>query len=336
MFNTLYCIIMKRRSLKLVLFCVFAICFLSCDKTETYTIMVRSDNSIMGTTSGSGKYAANTEVVIKAFPNSGYEFDKWQDGNTDNPRTIIVSSDYEFVAYFKVKGQGGEDDDDDDEDDSGDEDNDDTHDTGQVIDHEGNVYSTVKIGNTWWMSENMKAISTKNGTVILTIPAQGHSSNEDPMCYCYGDSYSTAGAEGRLYNWPAAQAVCPEGWHLPTTQEWRNMIQEVGSHPENVFGGNVENVSKALASTSGWLQSSVAGTPGNSPSTNNRVGFSCYAAGKFESDQFSAQTADACLWTATDFHEQAYSYTMSYDKTYMELGLKNKNNGHSVRCVKND
>ncbi|MBO7316842.1 MAG: InlB B-repeat-containing protein, partial [Paludibacteraceae bacterium] len=40
------------------------------------------------------------EVVIEAEANSGYEFVKWSDGNTDNPRTIMITSDTTFTAIF--------------------------------------------------------------------------------------------------------------------------------------------------------------------------------------------------------------------------------------------
>lgn len=46
------------------------------------------------------------EVMITATADEGYEFEKWQDGNTVNPRTITISSDLEvleYVASFKAK-----------------------------------------------------------------------------------------------------------------------------------------------------------------------------------------------------------------------------------------
>ena len=37
-----------------------------------------------------------------AMPNAGYQFDKWNDGNTSSVRTVNVSKNESFVAQFKV------------------------------------------------------------------------------------------------------------------------------------------------------------------------------------------------------------------------------------------
>lgn len=42
----------------------------------------------------------NNTAVITATPLSGYRFDHWQDGNNDNPRTVTVTSDVTYTAYF--------------------------------------------------------------------------------------------------------------------------------------------------------------------------------------------------------------------------------------------
>ena len=68
--------------------------------TETYTITVRSANLFQGTVYGGGTYPVNTAVQIGANPTSGYYFSGWQDGDMNNPRTIIVTEDAEYVASF--------------------------------------------------------------------------------------------------------------------------------------------------------------------------------------------------------------------------------------------
>ena len=66
----------------------------------TYTITVRSYSTAMGTVFGSGTYQVNTVVNIGAIPNDGYHFVGWQDDDMNNPRTITVTEDAEYVAYF--------------------------------------------------------------------------------------------------------------------------------------------------------------------------------------------------------------------------------------------
>ncbi len=52
---------------------------------------------------GNGIYQEGTQVELFVTPNEGYTFDHWQDGNTENPRTIRVDDDMEFTAIFKKK-----------------------------------------------------------------------------------------------------------------------------------------------------------------------------------------------------------------------------------------
>lgn len=67
---------------------------------ETYTITATSADPSMGEVTGGSNYLAGEAAVLTAIPHSGYVFDHWNDGETMNPRTITVSSDTSFVAYF--------------------------------------------------------------------------------------------------------------------------------------------------------------------------------------------------------------------------------------------
>ena len=61
-----------------------------------------------GTTTGSGKYAAGTQVTISANPNSGWAFSKWSDGNTSKSRQLTVDKDYTLEAQFIELVGGGD------------------------------------------------------------------------------------------------------------------------------------------------------------------------------------------------------------------------------------
>ena len=65
-----------------------------------YTISVTSNNTAWGTTEGSGTYAKGSEVQIRAIPRNSFEFVKWDDGATDNPRTINVTANAAYKAIF--------------------------------------------------------------------------------------------------------------------------------------------------------------------------------------------------------------------------------------------
>ncbi len=67
---------------------------------DQHTITVESDDTGMGTVSESGTYDYGTEIQISASARDGYQFVSWNDGNTDNPRTITVVADATYIASF--------------------------------------------------------------------------------------------------------------------------------------------------------------------------------------------------------------------------------------------
>ena len=77
---------------------VAAIMFTSCKKE--YTIIVQSNNESWGSVEGSGTYTKRTVISIGAISNKGYQFAKWDDGNTDNPRTITIEKNATYTAVF--------------------------------------------------------------------------------------------------------------------------------------------------------------------------------------------------------------------------------------------
>jgi len=98
-----------------------------------------------------------------------------------------------------------------------------------IDNRDGNVYKTVKIVDQVWMAENLKYLPD------VTSPSV--SSETNPYYYVYGysgtnvedamalDNYHTYGV---LYNWPAANEACPEGWHLPTGDEIAELNLNLG------------------------------------------------------------------------------------------------------------
>ncbi|MDR1203676.1 MAG: T9SS type A sorting domain-containing protein [Tannerellaceae bacterium] len=67
-----------------------------------YHLIVSAGNPAMGIVTGEGYYPENTPVIITATPNNGYRFIQWNDGNTQNPRTITIIRDTSFTAEFEV------------------------------------------------------------------------------------------------------------------------------------------------------------------------------------------------------------------------------------------
>lgn len=93
----------------------------------------------------------------------------------------------------------------------------------QITDTDGNIYSTVQIGDQCWMAENLNTGVKKNISQVYTY--------DDGIIekFCYGDLISNCDNYGALYYWremmnwgntAGAQGICPEGWHIPTDEEW--------------------------------------------------------------------------------------------------------------------
>jgi hypothetical protein len=72
------------------------------DTTIIYHITASANNALMGIVNGSGDYMTNTTVTINATANQTYRFVQWNDGDTNNPRTITVISDTTFIAMFVI------------------------------------------------------------------------------------------------------------------------------------------------------------------------------------------------------------------------------------------
>ena len=76
------------------------IAYFEMDEITYYTVTVNSANPAMGTVSGTGSVREGRTTQISATANTGYHFTQWQDGNTDNPRTITVNGNVTYTASF--------------------------------------------------------------------------------------------------------------------------------------------------------------------------------------------------------------------------------------------
>ena len=158
---------------------------------------------------------------------------------------------------------------------------------------------------------------------------------DDGAPVCFNATIPDVPHPCHLYNWVAANSVCPEGWRLPSMEEWSEMIHDVGSHGTWCFNGDPNNVSKALSAPNGWQLSEIPGTPGYHRNENNVSGLGLLPAGVVDQGVSSLQTCNGFYWTSSELNSTVgYHYTVYYDKTSVTLNLNNKSRAHSVRCVK--
>jgi uncharacterized protein (TIGR02145 family) len=210
-----------------------------------------------------------------------------------------------------------------------------------VTDHEGNVYNTVQIGTQCWTKTNMREVpaNATDGT------SSGASSNTEPYYYVNPDVDATV--YGYYYNWPAANQVCPEGWHLPDSTEWKTMLVYVSTAKETNdsykyrCGGDSTYIARALATDGDyWLRSSVSESypcePEYDLSQNNKTGFSAVPAGTWTPNNGFDRVGDiADFWISSMFASyDAYNYYLrfSYERVYRNNDMRW--DAISVRCLR--
>ena len=196
---------------------------------------------------------------------------------------------------------------------------------------DGRTYKTVVIGSQTWMAENLN-YKTDNS-------------------YCYKDSAKNCDEYGRLYTWAAAmdsvgkwstngkgcgftktcspkypvRGVCPSGWHLPTKEEFETLFSSVGG---------ISVAGEALKSINGWGDSG-----------RDAYGFTALHAG-MRYDDGHYQKDGANFWSSTESGDYGayliYFETKSddaqifnYEDANCDQSSMEKNEGFSIRCVKN-
>ncbi len=175
---------------------------------------------------------------------------------------------------------------------------------------DGQTYKTVKIGNQTWMAENLN-YKTDNSWTYNNNPANGK-------------------VYGRLYTWDAAKTACPDGWHLPSDDEWKTLEMFLGmsqSEADNTgFRGTDEG--KKMKSTSGWSDN------GNG---TNSSGFNALPGGGRSSNGSFLNLGDYGYWwsASEDTGTHAWGRGLRYGADQVDRYNTNKVNSFSVRCLKN-
>lgn len=70
---------------------------------DTHTVILKISPSGAGYTTGSGEYEDGVTATFTAYANKGYEFERWGDGYSGNPRTWVITEDVTLTAIFKKK-----------------------------------------------------------------------------------------------------------------------------------------------------------------------------------------------------------------------------------------
>jgi uncharacterized protein (TIGR02145 family) len=179
-----------------------------------------------------------------------------------------------------------------------------------VMDIDGNVYRTLKIGNQTWIMENLKTTRLNDGQSIPYKPGASDWATLMSPGYCWPDGDPSNSEDyGALYNWYVVNTgkLAPNGWHVATDEEWSTLTAYLGGN--EVAGGNLK-----------------------------KMNFTVHFAGlRTNAGEFGYIEKMEKYWTATEggWHSgDAWYYTIT--KLENELGKSShmKLDGQSVRCVK--
>lgn len=223
---------------------------------------------------------------------------------------------------------------------------------GTLIDsRDGQKYKTVKIGDRWWLAKNLNYAADSS--------------------YCYNDEPDSCTIYGRLYPWTVAmqldtiynklnvtytetikgahQGICPDGWHIPSEEEWNEMIDYADSHNGN------EGASASLRAKYSWIPNEeyeikyidrfgFAGLPAGARANKEMRKSDCNHSYGYETNIYCGVGEEAFFWTSTELTD--YRNSSEHALYFFLHGLENggfrtsdwgeftKRAALSVRCVK--
>jgi uncharacterized protein (TIGR02145 family) len=190
-----------------------------------------------------------------------------------------------------------------------------------VTDIDGNVYPIVKIGEQWWMAENLTVSRYLNGDQIPNVTDSNEWADiitgawtnyeNDPT---YDDVY------GKLYNWftlDDTRGLCPTGWHIPSDEEWNQLVIYLGG--ADIAGNKMKNVSGWQSDGNGTNESGFSGLPGG---------------GRDGTGNFYIIGYDGYWWSSSVVDiDYAWYRGLNFNISNLMRGYVDLPHGLSVRCV---
>lgn len=157
---------------------------------------------------------------------------------------------------------------------------------------DGKTYKTVKIGDLILMAEN-----------LAYEPGIGN-------YWIYKNDRKNLTQHGYLYDWETAKQVPPEGWHLPTKEEWKALCQFICN---NYFDENYRETDVHTSSLN-IILSGYRDSMGN----------------------FSNLGQSAYFWSDTyNVGELSYNLYINEECLLVDMDSNRKKCAFSVRCIKN-
>ena len=180
-----------------------------------------------------------------------------------------------------------------------------------------NFTNSITIGSQEWTSKNLDVSEFNNGDEIPYAGSANWNGTLPGWCYCNNDSLNGV-VYGKLYNWHAIndpRGISPNGWHVPTNDEWTLMEDYLSDNGHQGYEGTVLKSSEEWNGTNNYCFNALPG------------GFSMFfenSDGSWDNGPISCNSGSAALfWTSIEdvnntsgIHGEAYCWRL-YDPISM-------------------
>ncbi len=204
-----------------------------------------------------------------------------------------------------------------------------------VNDLDGNQYTVLKIGNQFWLKENLRTTKYNDTTAIATGLSDEQWKQTKKGAYSiYENNPLHDKTYGKLYNGYAVATgkLCPKGWRIATDKDWKE-LEEFSGIPATELDrtGGRGNIADKLKTTEGWKASAFSGI--------NSSGFSILPGGsRLENGEFTTLGQYGNFWTSTVYDDRygllyLWNHHVHYNTHAVGRIYTLANNGYSCRCI---
>ncbi len=203
-----------------------------------------------------------------------------------------------------------------------------------------NIYA-VRIGTQVWMVKNLDVETYRNGEPIRhcrTVEEWKDANSKMEGAWCYYENSDSLGAiYGKLYNWHAVndpRGLAPEGWHVPTDDEWKELEMCLGmtqAEADLVGYRGTDQESQLADRADLWDDGKL-----ENDANFGISGFSAFPGGyRGNNGTFHLVGYNGFWWSSTESStDYAYYRTLGYNTTGVGRNYYNMDYGYSVRCVR--
>lgn len=205
-----------------------------------------------------------------------------------------------------------------------------------VYDLDSNQYTVLKIGNQFWLKENLRTTKYNDTTSIPTGLNDSEWKQTKQGAYTvYENKSQNEKKYGKLYNGYAVITgkLCPRGWRIPTDKDWNTLEQHLGvPAAELERTGERGAIAFKLKTKEGWKSSPFA--------NDNTSNFSIVPAGsRLDNGEFTTLGQYGNFWSSSVYDDRygllyLWNHHVHYNTNAVGRIYTPANNGYSCRCIK--